>query len=1146
MALIRAGGVVLSPSDLTHSAECEFGWLRGIDVQLRRASRVEQADPLLRRIAALGDAHEARELDRLREAHTVVQIERPAPYTPESLQHAADRTRQALLDGAEVVAQGVLYDGAFGGMADFLVKDDDGRYQVWDAKLARRARVSAVLQIAAYADQLDRMGVPRADDGYLLLGDRTRHGQRLDDVIPVFHRRRDYLARLIDAHLAQPDAARWGDDRYRICGGCPVCESEVEAADDLLRVAGLTRRQRDRLRAGGIRTMTDLARSSRTVADLTERTWQRLRAQAAMQSGAVDGEVAYEIIDAAYLDQLPPPDPGDIFFDFEGDPLWTDADGLASGLEYLFGLVTLDEPDGAFTPFWAHDRVEERQALVEFFDFVAKGRAEHPGLHIYHYAPYEPTALKRLTARHMYGEDQLDDLLRAGVFVDLYAAVRQSVRVSAPSYSIKKLEPLYMGTRLRTEDGVTTAADSVLQYHEFTAARARGDEPEASRLLGEIGDYNEYDCVSTWKLRDWLLAHRSGAPIAAADDSPGEREPSRLDELQGLAERLLAPLPPDRADRDAEQRGIALLAAALGYFRREDKPMWWAYFDRGISPVDEWLDPRGTIVPESVEPVDDWAKATRRSSTFTRRLRLTGPLDPGTALGEGTKVALVYEDIPPVLTCDPGAHRAIAKEAKIVSLEPLADGRWAVTLDERTRKGQEPYPHLPMAAFQFDLIPAAPLEAAIRALAERALATGSLPRCPVGDVLARRPPRLRSGVLAAGGAGRSPSTDDLVATVRGLDDSYIAVQGPPGAGKTYLGSRVVAQLATSGWRVGVVAQSHDAVEHFLDKVVEAGVDAARVAKKPKDAAAVHRWTPLKDPKDIPGFLDAGAGGVVGGTAWNLAGLPEDSLDLLVIDEAGQFSLAHTVAASGAARRLLLLGDPQQLPQVSQGSHPEPINESALGWLAEGHDTLPAERGFFLGRSWRMHSALTEPVSALAYESRLRSQVDTTDVRELTGLDPGLHAVEVQHAGNSVVSVEEAEVVVGLVRRVLGSTWRGSPQDPPRPMTAGDVIVVAPYNAQVAAIRRALDDAGYRAAQVGTVDKFQGREAPVTIVSLAASSADDVPRGLEFLLDRRRLNVAISRAQWASFLVHSPALGDTFPTSVPALTQLGAFLRLVNR
>ena len=310
------------------------------------------------------------------------------------------------------------------------------------------------------------------------------------------------------------------------------------------------------------------------------------------------------------------------------------------------------------------------------------------------------------------------------------------------------------------------------------------------------------------------------------------------------------------------------------------------------------------------------------------------------------------------------------------------------------------------------------------------------------------------------------------------------------------------------------------------------------------------WTAFPDAKAMAGFLDHAAGGcVVGGTAWdftNLSCFEPGGLDLLVIDEAGQFCLANTVAVAQAARKLLLLGDPQQLPQVSQGTHPEPADTSALGWLAEGHGALPADRGYFLSRTWRMHPALCARVSDLSYEGRLLSQENVTAARSLDGVPPGVSTVLVEHHGNSTESPEEADEITRRILGLLGTPWRDPNSfDGTRPLDQGDVLVVAPYNAQVIAIRERLAAAGLDRVDVGTVDRFQGRQAAVVFVSMTASAHEDVPRGMSFLLSRNRLNVALSRGKWHAVVVHSPALTRYLPSTPEGLAELGAFLRLTR-
>ncbi|GAA2079966.1 TM0106 family RecB-like putative nuclease [Aeromicrobium halocynthiae] len=1154
MVMFDDGGTfVLSPSDLTTSADCEFGWLREVDVRRGLiAPLATEPDAMSAGLAELGDEHEQRQLESLRsDGLRVVEIERPDPYTPSTIAAAMDLTVGALRDGVDVVAQAVLTDGGFAGVADFLVRDDQGRFEVWDAKLARHAKVTALLQIAAYADLLDQQGVPRSPVGRLVLGNGEMHEQPLDDVVAVYRHRRRHLETLLTRHLDEGVAAAWNDESLTQCGSCDHCAAQVEAHRDLLLVAGLRRTQRQRLRAGGIGTIEQLAASTSTVPGLPERTWRTLSAQARMQVSAPDGEVRFEIVDAAPIQQLPAPDEGDVFFDFEGDPLWTGPDGTDAGLEYLFGWVENDGSEtGAFTGLWADDRAEEREALREFLAFLEDRWERRPGMHVYHYAPYEVTALKRLTVRHTLGEDFLDDLLRAGVFVDLYATVRQSVRVSQPSYSIKKLEPLYMGDSLRGE--VASATDSIVEYERYRILRERGADAEAQEVRAEIEDYNAYDCTSTMRLLEWLreVGEWTGQFVRSSGTDQSEstaESQTKLGEVAAVAADLLAALP--AAGRSDEQQGLALLAAALGYHRRKENPFWWAHYARLQDAVDEWLDPRGTLVADApVAVLEDWHSVKR---SLGRVLLLRGELEPGSTIEEGANVNLLFEELPPDTVLGPGQVRTYRGTGTVLSITGDTNGQVEVRVLQKISRKLPTFPQVPMAITETPGSNDKPLEQAIRGVAE-SVAAGDpvrLPESAALDVLARRAPRLVDG-LFTGGEITSSNIDLVLDAVRRLDRSYLGVQGPPGTGKTYLGSQVVPRLVEAGWRVGVVAQGHTTVETFLEKTIDAGLDPSLVAKENRNGDTSDKaWGVLKDKPDHAAFAAAQpAGFLIGGTAWAFASekaFGEGELDLVVIDEAGQFCLANTIAVGRATQRLLLLGDPQQLPQVSQGTHPEPVDDSALSWLMEGAATLPASRGYFLARTRRMHPALTASVSRHSYDGRLAAVDDVTAARELVGVEPGVHSVAVHHRGNSVHSVEEADAVVATVRDLMTTEWQPSATEARRPMTPADVIVVAPYNAQVATIRKRLDAAGHDQTRVGTVDKFQGQEAAVVIVSMTVSSPADAPRGMDFLLNRNRLNVAVSRGQWAAYVVHSPALADHLPSTPHALEELGSFLRLTS-
>ncbi len=1185
-----------SASDLKAAVECEWALMRKLDAKLGRIPMVEdEPDAMLARASQLGTEHEARALAKFHVdfPETVVEIETEDDRgDPAVLAAARDRTLEALRAGKDVVFQATFLDEpegestGFVGFADFLVKtrgfDTPARsagtqpawaYQVWDTKLARKARVTALMQLAAYADQLRKHGIPVADETYLLLGSGEESRHSLRDIEPVFHDRVARLKQMIEARLDDADPIPWGAAGYTACGRCEWCTPEVEHTRDVLLVAGMRTTQRSRLAEAGIHTVDELAHSEGKVDGVGDAALAKLRAQARMQlTPHAEGEVKWELAASGALAQLPPPDAGDIFFDFEGDPLWT-ANGLDWGLDYLWGLVTLEPGEGFDTPaqsagtqpateerfhaFWAHDRVQEKKALEDFLSFVQERRKRFPGLHIYHYADYERAHLLQLAARYGVGESILDELLTEDVFVDLYPIVRRSIRISESSYSIKKLEPLYMGDELRVGD-LKKGDESIQFYVDYTELRDAGREQEANDKLEQIRVYNEYDCVSTHRLRDWLLERAREhdiEPVALqVEASPGARDDAAEAEVRDRLYAHIEGIP--ALERDHDQAAIGLAAAAIEYHRREDKSYWWEHFARHTLEIDEWEDTRDVFRVDEAKVVEDWRQPEGKR-TESRIVRLRGRLAPGSRLGAGARPFVMYE--PPLPGIITGAHpgrRGEHNRGEGVLEASLVDGGGGevaeVLLDENAGVGGTTWAQFPVALTPEAPVPTKAQRAAILqwggAIADK---LPQFPASPALDILRRVPPRTVDGEgLEPVGIDGVPAA--IVETLARLAASYLAVQGPPGSGKTYVGSKVIAHLVTElGWRVGVVAQSHEVIENLMRRVLAEGVPAERMGKKPSGAGyeTPPGWTVLARNEDIPPFVSANhsAGFVLGGTAWDFANagkIERGTLDLLVIDEAGQYSLANTIAVSVAAKRLLLLGDPQQLPQVTTGTHPEPIDTSALGWLSDGHDVLPAHLGYFLEETWRMHPDLTRAVSDLSYEGRLRAN-PSTEERHLDGVAAGLHPVPVRHAGNSVESPEECEAVVALVKRHLGMPWRDPAAGRDDVIRPSDMIVVAPYNAQVELLRRHLADEGLSEVPVGTVDKFQGQEAAIAIVSLTASSAADVPRGISFLLQRNRLNVGISRGKWAAYLVHSPALRDYLPHTPQGLAELSGFIRLTT-
>ncbi|WP_127784394.1 TM0106 family RecB-like putative nuclease [Rhodococcus sp. X156] len=1121
-----------SPRDVLAVLECEHRLqLEHAAAQHLLPRAAGGPDATLELVKSHGLRHEHDALAALGRVAEVRTIDVPGHDDP-ALLDAAQATTDAMDAGVPVIYQAVLLVDGFLGYADFLVGVDLGtgkplleadgrqRYEPVDTKLARHAKPTALLQLACYADALVRLGRPVPRQVHLWLGDGSRQAVPAADVLPLAQEYRGRVLAQLTAEPAVPTPT-WGDARPACgtCGWLEHCADGRRQARDLSLVAGMRRDQIHRLREQGVATVDALA----TAADgqrpptMGTDTWTRLRAQAALQvAGAGALPPRHEVFDPAGLALLPAPDPGDLYYDIEGNPFAEDG----AGLEYLHGLVDTSE---RFTAFWAHNRPQEKQAFEQLVDALTAAAAAHPGMHVYHYAPYERTALTTLAARHATREEQVDQLLRDGRLVDLYGVVRRAVRVSTESYSIKKLEPLYMGAQLRTGD-VTNAGDSIVQYEQAVEHRRAGRHAAADELLESIRDYNEYDCVSTHRLHQWLQSLQ--ATTTSAPLPPAEVVERETPETELLAERLRTGVPD--ADRTPEQQATALVAAALGYHRRNQKTFWWEHFDRLRRPLTELVDDDAVVVLECAEG-SEWAKPTPRSN-LARTVTADTVSTPEDVASLGQQPFVVYgSPLPEHLEPSADSDRATHTGAKDLT---VAVG--SVSFTERAPKGSEGWTQLPLA-----LTPAAPphtaaLEAVLCGLGEHLL-DDPAPRAAWFALLTACPPvtplpRTKDNVA------------DITAAVAALDHGVLAVQGPPGTGKTYVGSHVIAALAQRGWRIGVTAQGHKTVENLLERVVALG---ATVAKE-VPASGPRGTETWQTPKKLVDWMAAQEGGyVVGGTAWTFArpAVREHPLDLVVVDEAGQFSLPDALVTGSAASRILLLGDPQQLPQVSQGQHPEPVDVSALGHVLGEHALIPATHGYLLDVTWRMRPEVCAPVSALQYEGALHSHEQCIR-RTLAGVAPGVHLVDVDHHDNRTRSDEEVAAVVQLVSGLLGAEWTDV-DAAPRPLDQSDVLVVAPFNRQVVALRRGLDHAGYPDVAVGTVDKFQGREAAVVIVSMTTSSGDDLPRGVEFLLNRNRLNVALSRAMHTAYLVHSPLLRRITPTSTDGLRALGAFLGVLH-
>ncbi len=1165
------GRPVYAATDLVAYLACEHLTALERAAQAGLVQRPMRDDPELDIIRKRGFEHEKRYLADLAAAgRTAVEITPDGSIEDrgEQLRAAATATIKAMAAGADVIYQATFFDGTWRGHADFLQRVDDParpstwgpwHYEVADTKLARHVKASAVLQICSYVDQLERLQGVRPEWMYVALGGSARAVERLrvDDFMAYYRGARDrFLATVADpATVAFPPVGSYPEpvDHCAVCRWAPECAARRRADDHLSLVAGISGRQRRALEERGITTLEGLGdaplpfvpRIEGTGEAAMERVHEQARIQ--LEGRRAGGRPRYELLlpepglpidPERGLATLPPPSRGDLFFDIEGDPF-----ALDDGLDYLFGVLDMD---GVFHPIWSRDEAGEftlageQAAFERLMDFIADRLREHPDLHIYHYAPYEPTALKRLMGRYGTREDEVDALLRGGVLVDLLRAVRQSLRASVESYSIKKMEAFYGFTR---EVDLRDAGSSIVAFEQWLQL-GEGERPAADQL-DRIERYNRDDVVSNRELRDWLEGLRTELATLTRQDvpRPGPRAelPENVSEefaaTQALVDRLADPaiVPIEPGERTPEQQGRWLLAQLLGWHRREDKATWWEFhrlMDLDPSQLIDETAPIGGLVP--VGPVAEPAKGKQvwRYAFPDQEYDLGRP---GTLYDPRRKAAAPDE-----------------KYSTWACGELVAIDVAALTLDIR-RDPDGPHPE---GVVPLGIIGTPQHRERLRELGTWVADHGidaDGPDRAARDLLMGRPPRAGQPMAET---LRTPGETDLEAARRlalSLDRTVLPIQGPPGAGKTYSGARMIVTLLAAGKRVGITGTSHKVIGNLITAVLtaadEEGIIVRPIQHGPPDQVhADERVIKSKNgAADVADQLSDGRANFAAGTSWlwvspRLVG----AIDVLFVDEAGQISLANVVAVARSAESLVLLGDPQQLDQPTQGSHPPGADGSALAHVLGGHATIPPDRGLFLETTWRLHPALARFTSEVFYDDRLESERNLGVQRleaggwDLDGVGPRI--VEVPTAGADNESPDEAAAVASMAHALVegGASWIDA-KGVRRRLTWEDVLIVAPYNAQVGTIARLLPTR----ARVGTVDKFQGQEAPVSIYSLTTSNPELAPRGMDFLYSGHRLNVATSRARCVAVVIGSPDLWRVRARTPAQMRLANAFCRFVE-
>jgi len=1118
------GNISLSATDLSNYLSCKHLTQLNRKHANNEIKRPERKNRFLDRIIDRGLEHEAAYIEHLKADASVSVVE--FEYKEAKVK---EKTLKAMQEGVNIIAQGALANDCWSGRPDLLIKTNtpspllgEWSYEVADTKLTKTTKAGTILQLCVYSEMITEIQNLAPEKMYVVMPDDLdtnpfqTETHRFDDYASYFRMAKTQLQQDANSVInTYPEPVSHCD----ICQWWPDCDERRRKDDHLTFVAGIQKAQIKAFDQNKITTLTKLATADTATIDKVDGSADAITQvykQAQIQhKGIVSGKPEFEFLEVTYPEEgnnqlrgflrLPEPEPkGDLFFDIESA-----RHAPGGGLEYLLGFAHGDTKTSSnnadFSYYWGLDRKGEKLAFEAFIDLAMTRLEQFPNMHIYHFAPYEPVALKRLATRHATREAELDILLRKQCFVDLYAVTRQAIRASVESYSIKCLEQFYGYEREEELSDVRQSMHRLEAMLEIGASSKVHSEDKAVVLK-----YNRDDCISTIELRNWLETLRS-QQIATGVDLPRPTIPAeyqskgeaRSAEVQKVYDDLTNELQDTpEADRTPEQQARWLLANSLDYFRREEKNAWWEYYRLRELEEADLIRERNAITGLVFQEVLPQVGRVRNE---THRYKYTPQF---VTLDTDAKLSEV------------SSEDGFPSEFNIGTVTSIDHNECLIDI-KKTVDSEDKHPD---AVFSNSIVNPEPMPETLLSFG-KAVASASPHQLQTAqyDLLSKQPPRFENDISIQSVLNKKLTIENSAfELISQLDNSVLAIQGPPGTGKTYTGSRVIVELAKEGKRIGITAVSHAVIANLLSGVAEADNTQSIAHKGTNAQVTAENCRALGNKQNVLTALDTGT--VTGATVWTWAAYELDQkLDYLFIDEAGQMSLAMALTAARAAKNVILLGDPQQLEQPQRAAHPEGSEVAALAHLIGDHQTISETQGLFLDTTYRMHPALCSFTSDQYYEGRLKPYPDLE--RQIIKGDSKytgqqLRFIPVEHKNNEGRSEEEVEAIHTLITTLLSKPHEWTDQNnKTHALKAEDILVVAPYNAQVALLKKALPEQ----VRIGTVDKFQGQQAPVVIYSMTSSSIEDAPRGMSFLFSPNRFNVATSRARCTVFVFGSPEL-----------------------
>ena len=1071
-----------------------------------------------------GNQHEKDYLKELKKKHKKVLDLKKSDLTREE---KISKTIQAMKEGWEIIHGGWLKKDKWTGEFDFLIinkelksKFGDYSYEVIDTKYSNKPKPDHIIQLGMYTYMLEHTQGVLPKKFTIVLKDMVEEDVQVNQVNEFFKIHRENYEKFVGNGVDKQKPEK--------CSFCSTCEWQEECEkiwikeDNLNQVGGLTKVHLKKLLELKIDTISKLSKqdSKKTLKGFRKEISERLITQAKLQKEYDKTNVPIyqpnpnNLNGIKGFNLLPEPSECDLYFDIESveDHIYP------GGLEYLLGIYYIENGKEKFKALWSHNKEEEKQNVIEFFNFTQSHFKKYPKSKIYHYGSYEITALLKLTSFHKVKGIEYDHYLNLDKFVNLLEVNRQGLFISENSYSLKNIEKFY---EFKREGDVQRGDASQEYYIEWL-------ETQDQNFLDEIESYNKQDCSSTHQLHQWLLRIK-----------PSETSwfvSQKLDEEMKLRDweidmKLYSKKVEKSKIKNKEIK--QLMSDIIGFYNREDKPAWREFFDRRTKSDEELIDDPECIgnMKSNGEPTPD-----KRSMIYSYLFE-----DQDFKLRKSKKTVIANnQDIEQkdyagkIIDIDYKKKEVLLKRGTSQGILPPI-----LSIGPNKPQGND---KLILNTYKFI----------------DSLIDGDKKYKALNDFLEKKHPNIK-GIKEGDKIIQNNEFDkEIPKIISNLNDSYIYIQGPPGTGKTFQAANAITELLKQNKKIAITGLSHKVIHNLLFRVEEMATEKQINFEGYKkgnleDDDQIFEGEYIKTYSKDPAFMDAleetNVGQVFAGTKFHLASrYYDEKIDFLFIDEAGQVSLADLISIGNIAKNIVLIGDQNQLGQPIKGTHPNNSGQSILEYLLEGKDTIPEDRGIFLNKTYRLHSKINSFISSNFYEDRLICD-ERTDKRKihfdknLIIKDSGIHFVQMDHENNVQTSIEEFEVVLKLMKQLIGLDYEDNGKK--RKLGIEDFLIISPYNTQVNLLISKLEEAKIKNPKVGTIDKFQGQEAPITIISMTSSDNETLPRNKEFFFSRNRLNVAVSRAQVASIILFNPKLLDSSPKKIEHIKLMNNFFKFLN-